>query len=383
MNVCFVSFEYPPNIFGGEGTYAEAIVDGLRRTGLNVFVITRGDRNDCDQKTFRVPTSDVRYWRRLFFMKPAISLFHKLNKLSKFDLVHFNGPHIIFGKLNLPTVCTVHSNQVNEVKLKLANLRSQKTATAIGDLILKNPVGSICDILVAHTTDKIICPSPYLARLLKSYCLVDEEKICVVPNGINLEAFDKMHDDDNVLSKYDLERDNYVLYIGRLTPLKGVQYLIKAFKAIKKKYANLKLVIVGTGDFEHYLRNLARGVKNVVFTGYVDSPRVKKSLYANCVAVVVPSSYEGLPMVVLEAMACKKAVIASDVGGIPMLIRHGKNGFLTKPGDSRSLKKFIRILLEDPDLRKNMGSFGRKLAEEKFTVDKMVSETLSIYKSLV
>jgi len=171
--------------------------------------------------------------------------------------------------------------------------------------------------------------------------------------------------------------------MGRLSVLKGVQHLIEAFRTIKKEYTNLKLAIVGTGEYEGYLRNLAYGIDDIVFTGYADALAIKKSLYENCVAVVVPSSYEGLPMVILEAMACKKAVIASDVGGIPLLVRHGKNGFLAKPEDSRSLEKFVRILLEDPDLRKNMGSFGRKLAEEKFTVDKMVSETLRVYKSLV
>jgi len=317
-------------------------------------------------------------------MKPAMSLLNKLNKPWKFDLVHFNEPHIILGKLNVPTVCTLHSTQVNEINLKRAHSKTLRTVTDIRDLILKSPVGSICDVLTAHATDKIICPSPHLARMIKSYCFVDEHKIHVIPNGIDLKAIDKIKDYDTpILSKYDLERDKYVLFMGRLSVLKGVQYLIKAFSSIKKEYSKLKLVIVGTGDFEDYLRNLAHGVEDVVFTGYIDSPTVKKALYENCLAVAVPSLYEGLPMVILEAMACKKAVIGSDVGGIPTLIRHRKNGFLTKPEDSKSLEEFIRILLEDANLRKSMGSFGRKLAEKKFTVDKMVGETLRVYESLV
>jgi len=383
MRVCFISFEYPPNILGGAGTYAETIVNGLKSRGVDVFVITRGEPNTYDHKTYRVPTSNVPYWRRLFFMNPAVNLFHELNKLLKFDLVHFNEPHMILGKLNLPTVCTIHSTQVNEITLKLADLKTLKTATDIKDLIFKSPVGSICDVLTAHATDKIICPSPHLARLIKSYCFVDEQKICVIPNGIDLEAFDKIKDyDAGVLSKYDLERDNYVLFIGRLSFFKGVQYLIATFRRLKKEYANLKLVIVGTGDFEDYLRNLVHGTEDIVFTGYVGSLTTKKLLYGNCVAVVVPSLYEALPMVVLEAMACRKAIVASDAGGIPFLIRHGKNGFLAKPGDSKDLEKFIRILLEDVNLRKNMGSFGRKLVEKEFTVDKMVRETLRVYDLL-
>jgi 1,4-alpha-glucan branching enzyme len=383
MRVCFTSFEYPPNILGGAGTYAETIVDGLRRRGVDVFVITRGNWKHSDRKTFRVPTSNVPYWRRLFFMKPALSMLRELNKLLKFDLVHFNEPHIILGKINLPTVCTVHSTQVNEIKLKLANPRSLETATDIRDLILKGSVGSICDVLTAHATDKIICPSPHLGRLIRSYCLVDENKIRVIPNGIDLESISKIKDyDTSVLSKYDLERDKYVLFIGRLSLLKGAQYLIKAFSSIKKEYSKLKLVIVGTGDFENYLRDLARGIEDVVFTGYVDSLADKKLLYENCLAVAVPSLYEGLPMVVLEAMAFRKAVIASDVGGMPLVIRHGRNGFLVKPGDAESLQKFVRLLYENIDLSRSMGLFGRKLVEKEFTVTKMVDQTLKVYESM-
>jgi glycosyltransferase involved in cell wall biosynthesis len=384
MKICFISFEYPPEIIGGAGIYAETIINGLKRGGVDTFVITRGDRNDYNTRTFRIQTSDALYLRRLFFMKAALSLLHKLNKLFNFDLVHFNEPQIMLGKLNLPMVCTVHSTQVNEIKLKLANSKNLNTKEDIRDLILKSPLGSIFDVIKTHAVDKIICPSPHLARLIQSYCFVDKQKICVIPNGIDIKAFDEMKEyDSNILSKYDLERDGYILYMGRLTPLKGVQYLIEAFRTIKKEYTKPKLVITGTGVSENYLRHLTHGIKDVVFTGYVDSPSTKKLIYENSLALVVPSLYEGLPMVILEAMVCKKAVIGSNVGGIPSLISHGKNGFLAKPGDPRSLEKSIRILLEDPDLRKSMGSFGRRLAEEKFTVDKMVDKTLTVYKSLV
>jgi glycosyltransferase involved in cell wall biosynthesis len=286
-------------------------------------------------------------------------------------------------KPKIPTVCTFHSTQANEIKLKLADINTLKTAKDIEDLVLKSPVGSIFDVFTAHMTDKIICPSPHLAKLIKSYCLVDERKVCCIPNGIDLEAFDKIDDDPaSILSKYDLKKDNYVLFIGRLSSLKGVQYLIDAFKVIKKDYINLKLVIVGTGDFEGYLKNLSQGIAGIVFTGQIDSLNVRTTLYRNCASVVVPSIYEGLPTVVLEAMACGKAVVASGVGGIPLLIRHGQNGFLTKPKDSEDLEKFIRLLLENANLRENMGAFGRKLVEKEFSVNRMVCDTLKVYNSL-
>ena len=159
---------------------------------------------------------------------------------------------------------------------------------------MKSPVGGVLDIFTAHAADKIICPSPHLAELVKSYCLVDDGKVCCIPNGVDLVAFDKIDDaPTSILSKYNLKKDNYVLFIGRLSSLKGVQYLIDAFKVIKKDYINLKLVIVGTGDFEGYLRNLSQGIADIVFTGYIDSLNARKILYKNSASVVVPSLYEG------------------------------------------------------------------------------------------
>jgi glycosyltransferase involved in cell wall biosynthesis len=233
-----------------------------------------------------------------------------------------------------------------------------------------------------HATDKIICPSRHLADLVKSYCLANDEKVCCIPNGIDIKALDKIDDEpDSILSKYDLKKDNYLLFMGRLSSLKGVQYLIDAFKMIRKDYVNLKLAIVGSGDFEGYLKNLSRGIPGIVFTGYIDSMSIKATLYRNCVSLVVPSLYEGLPTVVLEAMASGKAVVATGVGGIPLLIRHGQNGFLTNPRDSEGLEKFIRILLEDADLRKRMGALGKRLVENEYTVDNMVDRTLRVYES--
>jgi glycosyltransferase involved in cell wall biosynthesis len=383
MRVCFISFEFPPHILGGAGTYAETLVKGLRRKGVDVFVISKGNQHDEHQRTYRVPSSDSLYWRRLFFIEPAMSLFHKLNSRFKFDLVHFNEPHVILEKPKLPTVCTLHSTQVNEIKIKLASAKTLKTKVGVKDLILKGSVGSILDVFAAHAVDKIICPSSSLAALIKSYCLVDERKTLVIPNGIDLESFRKAkyEDPSACLKEYGLEEGNYVLFMGRLGVLKGVQYTIEAFKGISRKHPNLRLVIVGRGDFEGYLRNLAQGMENIVFTGYVSSLEVRKILYENSLFVVVPSLYEALPMVVLEAMACSKAVIASNVGGIPLLVKNGKNGFLANPGDPKDLERLITILYEDQKLRENMGSLGRKLAEKEFSVDRMVDRTLAVYDS--
>ena len=384
MRVCFISFEYPPNVIGGAGTYAETLVKGLRKRGVDVFVITKGNQHDKLQKIFRVPASNSLYWRRLFFIEPALNLFHKLNSRYKFDLVHFNEPHVVLETPKLPTICTFHSSQINEFKVKLADKETLKTVVDVKDFVLKGSVGSIFDVLTAHAVDRIICPSPSLAAMISSYCFVDGHKILVIPNGIDLESFRKTKCEDSsaYLEEYGLEENNYVLFVGRLGVLKGAQYAIEAFKRIRMEHPNLKMVIVGKGDYENYLRGLARGLGNIVFTGYVGSLMIRKALYENSLLVLVPSLYETLPMVVLEAMACGRAVIASNVGGIPLLVRNGKTGFLAKPGDSKDLERLINILIEDGKLRESMGSFGRRLVEKDFSLDRMVDRTFKAYESL-
>jgi glycosyltransferase involved in cell wall biosynthesis len=212
-----------------------------------------------------------------------------------------------------------------------------------------------------------------------------KEKFVVVPNGIDIKQFDAVNNlPESVLADYGLEKENFVLYMGRLSFLKGVDYLIEAFKKVEKRCPNLKLVIAGKGDFEPYLKKIAHNMKSIVFLGFIDSIRLKKLLYQNSLAVVLPSSvYETSPMVILEAMSCSKPVIATNIGGNPYMIRHGENGFLSKPRDSENLANLISVLCENETSGRKMGRRGRKLVENEFTSEKMVNRTLKIFESLM
>jgi len=384
MRVCFISFEYPPNVLGGLGVYADQLVKGLNDKGIDVLTITRGDRNGYSEKIFRILTPDVLYWRRFFFTKKAINLFRRLNTSWKFDLVHLNGAYPIIRRLKLPTVCTFHSTNVTQARSSFRMLGSIKTTESISALVLRNPIGILCDILSAQLSDKIICPSPSIAREIQRYCFVNEEKLHVVPNGISLKAFDRVKAfDSTLLDKYGIEKENFVLYVGRLTFLKGVDYLIKAFRIARKECRDLKLVIMGSGPCAPHLKSVACDMDGVLFIGHVDSPEIKKLLYESCLTVVVPSMHETLPTVIIEAMAYGKPVIATDVGGNPFMVRNGKNGFLVTPKDTESMSRFIKILCENPDLGKKMGAYGRELVEKEFSYEKMTTETLKVYDSLL
>ncbi len=385
MRVLFISFEYPPKIIGGMGTYAEHLVRGLSDRGIDIYTITRGDNACHDEKTYRVLTPDKLYWRRFYFIREAMNLVYKLDRLYKFDLVHLNGTYPIIGRLKLPTMSTFHAiPNVKQFAMGLKSLRGHRSAKDITYLILKNPVGSLFDVLTAKASDKIICPSPILARDLVSYCFADEQKIHVVPNGVDLKRFDETRSyDSSFLDKYAIQRETFLLYMGRLSFIKGIQYLIEAFRIVQSQHPALKLVIAGSGNFELQLRKIARNIKGIVFVGYIDSIMIKKLLYGASLAVVLPSHlFEVFPMSILEGMAHGKPVLATNIGGNSFMIEHGENGFLSKPKDPENLAKYIDMLYEDQALRRKMGMLGRKLVEEKFTLDRMLSETLKVYDSL-
>jgi glycosyltransferase involved in cell wall biosynthesis len=385
MKVCFVSFEYPPMIEGGVGTYAVNLVEGLRQSEIDVHVITRGERTFTENKTYRLLTPQRLYWRRLYFLERAKSLFHALSKVNKFDLVHLNGTYPNITSFGTPTVSTLHAySNLKQLKTGIQP-SSFKTVNGITYLLLKTPVGGLFDFTTARMSKKLICPSTSLARDIMTSSFVDANKIQVVPNGINLKELDMTRRfDTSVLEKYGVQEGSFLLYIGRLSYFKGIEYLIEAFKDVRNEYAQLKLLIVGRGDFENHLRRVARDSRDVIFAGHVDSMQLKKLFYEASLAVVLPSTVdEVFPMVILEAMACSKPVIATNVGGVPLLIEHGKNGFLSRPKNSKELARFIRALCEDPSLGRKMGLRGRKKVEEEFTVDRMTSETLKVYETLL
>jgi glycosyltransferase involved in cell wall biosynthesis len=384
MKVCLISFEYPPKVIGGLGVYADQLLTALNSKGIEVLTITRGDKTEYKEKIFRITTPNITYWRRFFFINKAIGLFRSINKFKKFDLVHLNGAYPLSQSFNLPVVCTFHSTNFVQLMSGFRSLKSIRTLEDQSSLVFRNPMGIFADFSSARRSDKIICPSPSIANELQSHYFVGSEKIKVIPNGIDLNINDRVKASDiDLLANYGLEREKFVLFIGRLTYLKGVDSLIEAFRVFHEEFRDTKLVIVGSGSAAPYLKSLTRDSDGVLFAGQVNSPSIKRLLYESCFAVVIPSIHDTLPTVVLEAMANRKPVIATNVGGNPFMVRNGESGFLVAPRDRKSISQLIKKLYLDPDLRKQMGISGRAIVEKRFSCEKMTTETIKVYEALL
>ncbi|MCU1310420.1 MAG: glycosyl transferase group 1 [Candidatus Angelobacter sp.] len=169
---------------------------------------------------------------------------------------------------------------------------------------------------------------------------------------------------------------------GRLIPIKGINYLLRAMSLLKPDFPHLRLEIAGVGPESSNLKDEVASLgleANVTFLGWISDPLSKLSQWT---AFIQPSVEEGLPIAVLEAMATGLPVVASAVGGLPEIVDDGKTGRLVPPADPVSLANAIRELLLDPVNATNMGNAGRARVMQEFSSRKMVNEVLSIYDDL-
>ncbi|WP_299410236.1 glycosyltransferase family 4 protein [uncultured Roseobacter sp.] len=158
-----------------------------------------------------------------------------------------------------------------------------------------------------------------------------------------------------------------LLFVGRLAPVKGLRVLLAALTELSD-LPNLRLVLVGDGPDRARLEAAAAPLGDrVTFTGYLSQTEVAQALQA-CDIFVLPSFAEGVPVVLMEALASEKPVIATQVAGVGELVEEGQSGFLVPPGDAETLADRIRTLVGDPELRAAMGQHGRAKVVTDFDI---------------
>jgi len=157
-----------------------------------------------------------------------------------------------------------------------------------------------------------------------------------------------------------------LIFVGRLAAVKGLRVLLDAFARARETHPDLHLTLVGDGDDRAHLERLAAPLGDAVhFAGYLSQDAVAKAL-AEADALVLPSFAEGLPVVLMEALASARPVIATQVAGVSELVENGVTGFVVPPGDATTLAARIGQLAGDPALRARMGNAGRTKVRENF-----------------
>ena len=221
-------------------------------------------------------------------------------------------------------------------------------------------------------------------------------KIVVIPNGIDVSRFAQTADGPNPRRELGIAPDALlVTMVSRLSPTKGVEYLLDAIAAAAVTHPKLRALIVGEGlvaqdgvvmQDRAYLDSLIARARQlgiadrVIFTGYrSDIP----ALLAQTTVFALPSLTEGLSNVVLEAMAAGRPVIATRVGGTPEIIADGQNGVLVPPSDPAALKTALTTVIEDPAFANALGTAARRTVEARFSMARMVGDTEALYTDLL
>jgi glycosyltransferase involved in cell wall biosynthesis len=233
----------------------------------------------------------------------------------------------------------------------------------------------------AKNSTIVVTISNYSLEKIQKYYGIERSKIRIVPNGVDIEKF-KPRDNKAARQLFGLGDDEpCVLFVGSLIPRKGLPFLVEAAKKVIKEQADTKFLIVGDGPLRSKLSDSLKSANllgNFKFIGNLKDDVLPK-VY-NCSDVfVLPSIQEGQGIVLLEAQASAKPVVAFDIGGINETVQNKETGLLVNSGNADELADALLKLLSDKELREKMGSKGQLFVSENYTWDICSQKMLNVY----
>ncbi|MHC4570459.1 MAG: glycosyltransferase family 4 protein [Planctomycetota bacterium] len=313
------------------------------------------------------PQTDYIPWKRT---KPFFSSIYKLCRLIKKHNVH---------------ILHTHEPRTNFVGLIAARLTGIKViASAHGWIFFGVPFWlkfyQQIDRQVVRFHDHIHVGSMFLRKEL-GHKKIPLERITTIHYSLNRKNLASYSYDIDYLRKRYRLNSHYKLIatVARLSREKGHKFLLQAAQEVVREVPNVKFLIVGEGPIREELENYCAELgisEHIIFTGFC--PNVVEILHSIDI-MVLPSLTESFPHVILEAMSVGKPVIATDVGGVSEMIRHGETGLLIKPSDSEAMAESIILLLRNQAMRNKMGQNAQKRIELEFTLEHYIKQMQDLY----
>jgi glycosyltransferase involved in cell wall biosynthesis len=360
MKIAHIISTFPP-YQGGMGNSVACFAKELLPFGHEVTVLTPNFKRAQDE------TDD---WQgiKVVRLKPLLALGNAailpgiLLCLKEFDVVHLHYP--FYGTAEL----VILAKLFNPLRLKLAVHYHMDTKARGGKGLIFSLYNAFWLPLILRLADAITCASlDYVKHsFIGGYYLKHRDKFTQVSFGVDLEQFQPDHNYNgaakNILFVGGLDRAHY---------FKGVDNLIKAFALVAQKLPQARLTILGNGELAQAYQHLARlqqlGNKITFVENVSDEALV--SYYQQASLLVLPSinQNEAFGLVLLEAMACGKPVVASNLPGVRSVFKNGKQGLIVKPGDINDVAEKIIRILQDEKTQARMGEAARALVEKKYS----------------
>lgn len=428
MNILLISDYFPPYTVGGAEISAYYLGVGLSKLGHEVSILTRyPERIEVEFEVFNAVHSVV-YKKRKSLLHDYLhtgilsssDLAKRLLKLlhsEHFDVIHaqnwISGYAVMRAKTKRktkifpPSVLSIRDYRYtcpclygwclsDNIKI---NCNLLKTTNCVykhskAPHVIK-VFGLIPYVMLRYVSCKMLAQSlnafnsyitnsNFLRAVILNNLRLRAEDVYSVHNPVGMEKFNLDTDADSE------EKENSgiikILYAGRFDIGKGIEYLIEAIPHVVKKHDNCSFVFAGDGAIRQQAENLARKLdisEYIIFEGFVPYAKINR-YYQQCDIVVIPSVWpEPFGRSLIEAMACGKPVIATKAGGIPEIVEHGETGLLVEPANSGEIANALTLLLDNDEMRMEMGRRGRKVVEEKYSAEAIARKVLIVYETIL
>jgi glycosyltransferase involved in cell wall biosynthesis len=402
LNLLFVADVSINKVIGGAERVLYEQTTRLARRGHNIFIITRNLRNhDKDHEII----DGVNEWRHSYNKKNPLTfisstwinskrLFESLQQDIHFDCINFHQPFSAIGVINsalsieIPKIYTCHSLSFEEFLSRNGN--THRLSSEIKNFIQSRGHKRI-EKNVLKKANKIVVLSKYTKdKVINSYNILDE-KIKIIPGGVNLIKFRPTADKNKIRKQLNIPSNKIILFTVRnLVQRMGLENLITAFNESEKQASDIELVIGGKGPLQNGLIALARsfGIEQKIhFTGFISEEQLPLYYQMADIFVLPTKDLEGFGLVTLEAMASGLPVLGTSVGGTNEILGEFDSSFLFKGIDPNSMAQLImekyELVKHNPQKWEQISQQCRNFVERNYSWKKNVDALEDLFKKAV
>ncbi|MDD5084273.1 MAG: glycosyltransferase family 4 protein [Candidatus Moranbacteria bacterium] len=372
MRIAFIGQKGIPALSGGVEKHVENVAVRMAQEGHDVSVYVRSYYTDPSLKEYKgvklLHMPSIRTKNLDAITHTFLSTLHAL--FGRYDVIHYQS----VGPTTLSFIPMLLTRKTKVISTFHCRDHFHKKWGWFAKMYLK--FGEYVSCTIPHKT--IVVSKGLQGYALQKYGC----EVALIPNGADVQT----HVGSDVLNRFGLKENRYILSVGRLVKHKGVHYLINAFGQLEdtnKLPNNFKLVIVGknaeTPEYEEYLKMMSTGRENVMFLGE-RTGRELRQLFANAYLFVQPSESEGMSIALLEAMGYGLATVVSDIDPNVEVIADAGVIFENKNVDD--LRDKLAYLLNRPEEAAALGAQAQQRVADNYSWDAIAQQTVSLYRSL-
>ncbi|KKK42100.1 MAG: Alpha-D-kanosaminyltransferase [Candidatus Lokiarchaeum sp. GC14_75] len=367
---------YPPDHLGGSEVFCKNLAINLKKKKNFDSDILTSDILKKNVKFDYLDGSIKIFYKKNYYslwgINPLVNIYSFLKKnYQNYDVIHVHSylfltslQSALFRKIRkFPYVLHIHGGI--QTPQNLSSGLIERAQLGFKNMFFDKWIGSF----TMKTADALISVSKKDLDIIKKRFNIQHNHKYYIPNGVNTEIFNKKKENGKM----------FVTFIGRLSYIKGFDIFMNVIKELYKNNKDLNFLIIGKGPLKKLIKPAQKNLP-ILHSDYYPHEKMV-DIYNHSKVVLITSRFEGVPTTMLESLACETPVIASNVGGIPEVIRNDENGLLIENFNTKSAVTKIIDVLHDQDKSRTFGKNGRKLVLKDFSWDVITDKIEMVYKN--